>query len=317
MHSSLRRAVLLFLFAFICSAILPAAFAQPNSGTIVGTVTDPTGAVVPGATVTIRNPVSGYIRTSQTDGSGEFHFDGLPFNRYHLTVAETGFGSVAQDAIVSSTVPITLKIVLTIQQSSSTVTVNAGDLLENDTTMHTDVSRASFAELPLESQSSSVSSLVTLMTPGVTADSNGMMHGLGEHASNSFSVDGQPITDQQSKAFSNQIPANSIQSMQVIDGAPPAEYGDKTSLVIVVTTRSGMGVTTPTGGISSSYGSFGSAKGSANVSYGGQKWGNFVSADGLNTGRFLDGPEFKVFHDKGNEENFFDRVDYQFTPGDS
>jgi len=46
--------------------------------------------------------------------------------------------------------------------------------------------------------------------PGVVADSNGLFHGLGDHAENSFSVDGQPITDQQSKVFSNQIPLDSI-----------------------------------------------------------------------------------------------------------
>ena len=140
---------------------------------------------------------------------------------------------------------------------------------------------------------------------------------LGDHASNSFSVDGQPITDQQSKVFSNQIPSNSIQSIQVIAGAPPAEYGDKTSLVIQVTTRSGQGVTKPTGSITSSYGSFGSATGGFDIGYGSQTWGNFFELDGLNTGRFLDTPEFVVFHDKGNEQNVFDRVDYQFTPVDA
>ena len=111
-----------------------------------------------------------------------------------------------------------------------------------------------FIKVPLESQSSSLSSLVTLTTPGVAADSNGLFHGLGDHASNSFSVDGQSITDQQSKVFSNQLPSNSIQSIEVISGAPPAEYGDKTSLVIVATTRSGQGVTKPTGSINASYG---------------------------------------------------------------
>jgi len=159
--------------------------------------------------------------------------------------------------------------------------------------------------------------LVTQTTPGVAADSNGLFHGLGDHASNSFSVDGQSITDQQSKVFSNQLPSNSIQSIQVISGAPPAEYGDKTSLVIVATTRSGQGVTKPTGSISSSYGAFGSATGAVDLSYGGKKWGNFIEVDGLNTGRFLDPPEFTVFHDKGNEQNVFDRVDYNFTPMDS
>ena len=189
--------------------------------------------------------------------------------------------------------------------------------MENDTSLHTDIDRNMIEKLPLESSSSSVSSLVTLSTPGVAADSNGLFHGLGDHASNSFSVDGQPISDQQSKVFSNQIPSNSIQSIQVISGAPPAEYGDKTSLIIQVTTRSGQGQTKPTGSISSSYGSFGSATGGFDIGYGSQTWGNFFELDGLNTGRFLDTPEFVVFHDKGNEQNVFDRLDYQFTPVDA
>ena len=164
-------------------------------------------------------------------------------------------------------------------------------------------------------QSSTLSSLVTLTTPGVAADSNGLFHGLGDHASNSFSVDGQSITDQQSKVFSNQIPANSIQSIEVISGAPPAEYGGKTSLVIVATTRSGQGITKPTGSVNSSYGAFGSATAGFDLAYGGKNWGNFIEADGLNSGRFLDPPEFTVFHDKGNEQNIFDRVDYSLHAG--
>ena len=78
--------------------------------------------------------------------------------------------------------------------------------------------------------------------------------------------------------------------MEVIEGAPPAEYGDKTSLVIDVTTRSGQGVTTPHGGVTAEYGSFGSVNGDFDLAYGGQKWGNFLAASGLNSGRFLDGP---------------------------
>ena len=195
--------------------------------------------------------------------------------------------------------------------------VTGSDLVENDSTFHTDVDRGLFDKLPLESQSSSLSSLVTLSSPGVAADSNGLFHGLGDHASNSFSIDGQPITDQQSKVFSNQIPSNAIQSIEVISGAPPAEFGGKTSLVIQVTTRSGLGVTKPTGSVTTSYGTFGSATGGVDLSYGGKKWGNFVEVDGLNTGRFLDPPEFTVFHDKGNEVNVFDRIDRQLTAVDS
>ena len=48
-----------------------------------------------------------------------------------------------------------------------------------------------------------------------------------------------------------------------------------------------------------------------------EKPGNFISVDGLNTGRFLDSPEFVVLHSKGNEENIFDRVDNSFSDKDS
>jgi hypothetical protein len=216
-------------------------------------------------------------------------------------------------------VAVNLTITLKVAESNTSVTVEAGaeDLVENTPTFHTDVDRDQIEKIPLESASSSVSSLVTLVTPGVAADSNGLFHGLGDHAENQFSVDGQAITDQQSKVFSNQIPEESIQSMEVISGAPPAEYGGKTSLVIDVTTRSGQGVTTPHGSVTAEYGSFGTSSGSFNLSYGGNKWGNFIAASGLNTGRFLDPSEFTVMHDKGNEENIFDRVDLQVSNKDS
>jgi Carboxypeptidase regulatory-like domain/TonB-dependent Receptor Plug Domain len=317
MRTSVRHLVV-FLCGFLFSISPQFLFSQSNAGSIAGTVTDPTGAVVPGASVSINNPVSQYARTAVTDQVGRYQFTNVPLNPYHLTVSATGFGSVSQDVDVRSSVPTTLSTVLKVGAAATTVTVEGSeDLLENDPTFHTDIDRGLFQKLPLESQSSSLSSLVTLSSPGVAADSNGLFHGLGDHASNSFSVDGQPITDQQSKVFSNQLPTNSIQSLEVISGAPPAEYGDKTSLVIVATTRSGQGLTKPTGDIASSFGTFGSATGSFDLGYGGKNWGNFFEADGLNTGRFLDPPEFVVFHDKGNEENLFDRVDYQFTNVDS
>lgn len=285
---------------------------------ISGTVLDPSGAVVPSATVQIHNPVSGYDRSTTTDTSGRFNFPNVPFNPYHLSVNAPGFSPYAQDVEVRSGVPVNVGINLQVETSSTSVTVEAGgDLIENDPTFHTDVDKNLFDKLPLESQSSSLSSLVTLATPGVAADSNGLFHGLGDHAENSFSLDGQPITDQQSKVFSNQVPLDSVQSLEVIAGAPPAEYGGKTSLVINVTTRSGQGMTTPHGDVTASYGSFGTSGAGFNFGYGGAKWGNFLSVNGLNSGRFLDPPEFVVFHDKGNQENIFDRVDYQFSTADS
>ncbi len=288
-----------------------------SSGTIEGVVKDPSGAAVVNATVQIQDPVSGYLRTTNTNSEGAFRFTNVPFNPYHLSVNANGFGPFSQDVEVRSLVPTKVEIALKIGTEATTVTVVGEDLLENDPTFHTDVDRNAFERTPLESNSSPFSSLVTLLSPGVAADSNGLMHGLGDHAENSVSLDGQPQTDQFSKVFSNQIPADSIQSMEVISGAPPADYGDKTSLVIKVTTRSGLGATTPHGTFSTSYGSFGSVNGAFDLAYGSERWGNFIAVNGLNTGRFLDPPEFTVLHDKGNQENIFDRVDYQISQADT
>lgn len=316
MHTSLRRGILAFFFAISAIAVSSAQSAG-NSGSLTGVVMDPTGAVVPQAIVILSNPVSGYHRSATTDNAGHYQFTNIPLNPYHVTITAPGFTPSAQDVDVRSTVPLQVNLTLKVGGSDTVVTVEANDLLESDPTFHTDVDRDLFNKLPLETPSSGLSSLVTLSSPGVAADSNGLFHGLGDHASNSFSLDGQPITDQQSKVFSNQIPSNSIQSIEVISGAPPAEYGDKTSLIINVTTRSGEGVKKPTGSLTTSYGTFGTSTASFDLAYGGDHTGNFFEADGLNTGRFLDPPEFSVFHAKGNEQNLFDRVDRQFTDKDS
>ncbi|HWY67610.1 MAG TPA: TonB-dependent receptor [Terriglobales bacterium] len=305
---------------FLAFCLLTNANAQSRSSTSVsGTVVDPSGAVVPGATVEIHNPVSQFERSVTTDTSGAFSIPNIPFNPYHMTVTGSGFAPYVQDLDLRSPVPVNLKVSLQLGTAVQTVTVesNGADLIENDPTFHTDIDRSLFDKMPLESASSSLTSLVTLASPGIAADSNGLMHGLGDHAENSFSVDGQPITDQQSKVFSNQIPLDSVQSLEVISGAPPAEFGDKTSVVVQVTTRSGLGSKEPHGAVTASYGTFGTATGGFNLAYGGDKAGNYIAINGLNTGRFLDPPEFTVMHAKGNEQNIFDRIDFKLSNADT
>ncbi|MBB5065415.1 TonB-dependent receptor [Granulicella mallensis] len=303
-----------FVLGLLMAFAAGAALAQSTSGNIAGTVTDSTGAAIANATVVLANPVSGYSRTVTTDSTGQFRFVNIPFNPYRLGVTGSGFQAFNKLVQVNSVVQITLPVKLQVAGSTTSVDVDApSDLVENDPTAHTDIDRSMIDHLPLESASSELSSIVTLASPGVAADSNGLMHGLGDHAENSFNIDGQPITDQQSKVFSNQVPAAAVQSLEVIEGAPPAEYGDKTSLVVKATTRSGQGVLKPTGAITLSYGTFGSGNLAFDLAYGGKNWGNFIAANGLESGRFLDAPEFAVYHDKGNEENFFDRFDYQLS----
>ena len=315
MRSSPRK-LHVYLTLFIALGLAFHVQAQ-SSGSISGTVTDSSGASIPGATVTLRNVVSGLNRSIKSDTAGHFQFPNLPQNTYTVSVVADGFAPYTRTLAVISVVAVNLAAVLQVSSVGTTIEVDAGPETSPVSSMSSDIDRAAIAKLPLESQSSGLSSIISESSPGVASDSNGQMHGLGDHASNTFAVDGEQISDQQSKVFSNQLPSNAVQSLQVIAGAPPAEYGGKTSMVIEVTTRSGLGVHTPTGSITASYGSFGTVNGSVDLTYGTDKWGNFVELDGLNQGRFLDTPEFAVFHDKGNELNFFDRVDYQLTPLDT
>ena len=297
--------------------MLAGAMAQSGAGNINGTVSDPTGAVIPGAVVTIANAVSGYTRTTTSDASGQYQFTNVPMNPYKLSATVAGFQAFTKTLVVNSSVAVVMPVTMQVATSTQTITVESApdDLVETtDATAHTDIDRTMIDRMPMESVSSGLSSIVTQASPGVSADSDGQIHGLGDHAENSFSIDGQPITDQQSKVFSNQVPSAAVQSLEVIEGAPPAEYGDKTSLVIKATTRSGQGVTIPTGSVNLSYGSFGTSNVGFDVAYGGKNWGNFIAANAMESGRFLDAPEFEVYHDKGNEENFFDRVDFQVDP---
>lgn len=173
-----------------------------SSGSIDGTVLDPSGAVVANATVEIHNAVSGFDRTTTTDSDGKFSFSNVPFNHYHMTVKAAGFAQSAQDVEIHSVVPASVQINLQVSASSTTVSVeDTGDMVENDPTFHSDVDKELMDKLPMGSGSSSMSAMVGLATPGVASDSDGQIHGYGDHAENSFSIDGQPMTDQTSKTF--------------------------------------------------------------------------------------------------------------------
>jgi len=78
--------------------------------------------------------------------------------------------------------------------------------------------------------------------------------------------------------------------MEVITGVAPAEYGDKSSLVVHIVTKSGLDQAKPTGSASFGFGSFKSPTGDVNIGAGSHKVGNFLSLSGLRTDRFLDPP---------------------------
>lgn len=310
--------LLIFVASFIGNALPAPGQSLGTAGTIEGIVTDPSGAVIPGAAVTLENPVTGYRRAATTDEAGAFRINNVPPNTYRLSVSANGFSMAQQSLNVRSSVPLSLKIPLAVGGATATVEVTgATDILENVPTTHTDVDQSLIARMPIRSPGSGLSDVLTLAAPGVAADSNGFVHPLGDHAEVSISLDNQPITDQQSKAFSTQIPINAIQSMEVITGSVPAEYGDKTSLVVNAITKSGLGLHKPTGSLSALYGTFGTTQEEATFGFGGAKAGNFTAFNFERSGRFLDPPEFTVLHDKGRTSGLFDRLDYNPTSRDA
>ena len=310
--SILQTFRLVCLLALI-SVLSSATFGQAlSAGTVAGVVLDPNNAAVPNATIKIANSITGYTRTVTSNNDGTFRFDNVPPNNYQLSVAASGFEDATQNLSVRTSVPISLKIPLSVGGASETVTVTGGaaDVLENIPSTHTDVDQTLITRLPVRSPGSGLSDVVTMAAPGVVADSNGFFHPLGDHAQTSYSIDNQPISDQQSKAFSTQLPSGAIQSMEVITGATPAEYGDKTSLVVNAITKSGLNQKKPTGSFNTTYGSFGSISQDASVAYGKEKLGNFITVNFERSGRFLDTPEFTVLHDRGTSGTIFDRMDY-------
>ncbi len=282
-----------------------------SAGTIRGKVTDPSGAVLADVAVNLSNNLTLYRREAKTSAAGEFQFANIPPNVYHLEIKAPGFELHHQDLTIRSAVPLNLEIRLALAAQREAVTVTSeAALMEVTPSAHADVDRELFSKMPATSIASGLSDIITLSTPAVVADSDGFFHSLGDHAQMALSIDNQPITDQQGSLFSTQIPLNAIQSVEAVYGGTPAEYGDKTSLVVTTITRSGLGQKTH-GSFSGEYGSFGTVNQRADISFGSAKWGQFFAVNTSRSGRFLDTPEYRPFHDVGNNMNVFSRSDYQ------
>jgi len=284
-----------------------------NAGTIEGKVVDPSGAAVPKAAVSIQNAITGYHQSVLSAADGAFRISNIPPNPYHLEAALTGFSVFTQDVSVRNAVPVRVDITLAVSGSHTTVTVESAgaDMLEVNPSAHVDTDRSLINKLPTVDPGAGLSQAIVYSTGGVAADGNGFFHPLGDHAQVSFVIDGQPISDQQSKVFSTQLPSSAVESMEIVTGSPNAEFGDKTSLVANITTRSGLGATHTFGNVDATYGNFGTVGGSVGLGFGGPRAGNFLAVDGVRSGRFLDTPEFTPFHDKGNNQTIFDRLDLQ------
>ena len=146
-------------------------------------------------------------------------------------------------------------------------------------------------------------------TPGFAKDENGRYHFQGFHSQGQFVIDGQTISDQTGVTFSNSIDPGIAQSMEVIYGNVPAEYGEKVGTVINLVTKSGLG--TPLhGDVYGGAARFSTYEGGLASGGGSRNFGLFASVNGSWSDRFLDPVNFDNLHNTGDTQRGFLRLDY-------
>ena len=124
-----QRSFWILLTVFILLALLAPVYGQKITGTISGTVTDPSGAVLAGATVTITNTETGLVRTAVTNGSGAYNAPDLPPGIYSVVVREASFKeSITKNVELHVSSEVTVNAQLEMGNTAETVTVEANPI---------------------------------------------------------------------------------------------------------------------------------------------------------------------------------------------
>jgi hypothetical protein len=247
--------VVLSAAIFLC---VPAAFAQSaTTGGLTGTVTDPSGGVISGATVTATNLGTGQVRTSTTDANGSYKFSLLPPGNYSVSISASGFKT---SEIASVTVNVTETPVLNrslevgAQSQQVTVESTAEAVQTQNATVGTLVGSQTVTTLPLNSRN--YTQIIDL-SPGVVANvasaaavGNGTqdinVNGMGSDQNN-YMMDGATLTNYGSGggAQSGNFPGigipnpDSIQEFKIQTSQYDAEYGRNPGASVNVVTKGG------------------------------------------------------------------------------
>lgn len=297
-----------------CAAV----HAQARIGTIQGTVKDPNGAVVPNAKVTVKQSVTGYTQSAQTDTDGSFKLVNVPFNTYTVRAEAAGFQAAEQPVDLESNIPLSVDLTLNVAGTAASVTVttsNSVDVESDRTSSDTDINQT-VLERPVGATPSRAIENIVASTPGFVTDDNGRMHPRGSESQVQYVIDGVPVTDNLSAIFSTSVDARTLRTVEVLTGGIPAEFGDKLAGVINVNTRSGLEVPTQ-GGLSFSGGSFSTGEVGADFSTHTKRFGFLTNLSATTSQRYLDPPTIDNFHNFGRTGKGFFRFDYQFSANDT
>lgn len=212
----LRSSTRFLSAALLIGLFVLSAFAQQGTSTVRGTVVDPQGNVVSGATVTLTNTGTGASRTSQTTDAGVYAFDFIAVGDYKVEVEAAGFKKKAVTdvhALVSK--PTTVDVALEVGNVSEVVTVAAGaDVIVNreDGTLGNNFVTKQITQLPLEARN--VTNLLSLQ-PGATRD--GFVAGARADQSN-VTLDGVDINEAETNQTTNpnSDPADSTNALNLV-----------------------------------------------------------------------------------------------------
>ncbi|HWQ53507.1 MAG TPA: TonB-dependent receptor [Bryobacteraceae bacterium] len=301
-------------------ALLAASLGAQTSATLKGRVQDPSGAAVAGASIWLRNPLSGYEQHAETDAGGGFTITNIPFQDYTLAVEKSGFTASARTVALRSNVPVEIEVRLAVGEVAENIAVTAFEtarLVDAEATgTRTQLDMAQIERMPVPAGARALES-VLLSFPGFAADANGAIHPRGAHNQMTYVIDGMPISDQLTGAFGNGIDSSIVQTIELYTGNIPAEYGSKISGVANITTRSGLNSGRVFFGSLEATGAQFDHAGTV-VQAGGQKGrlGWFASATAQKSNRFLDQVSRDNLHNGGNAERGFARFDYQFGTAD-
>ncbi|HUS18273.1 MAG TPA: TonB-dependent receptor [Terriglobales bacterium] len=302
------------IFPLVCLSFLTNILLAQSVGTIQGTITDPSGAVVANASVNLSSAISGYKQTTTTNATGFYKFTGVPFVTFTVHAEAPGFAHVDTTAELRSNVPLTLNLSLAVQASTQVVDVteSAAVLETSSASTHHDLDYMQLQKSPVVGSGRGVEALVQTV-PGVVQDDNGRMHPRGSESQVQYVVDGVPVTDNISSAFGSALDPRNLRSAEVITGSVPAEYGGKLGAVINVNTKSGLEMPW-NGNVSLTAGSFDSRE--VGGEFGGhtQKVGVYVSATGSRSRRYLDPPEIQNFRNLGGTGRLFSKFDWNVDP---
>lgn len=297
----------------LCTALL----AQLDTGEIRVSVIDPNGLPLPSSTVTALSEASNTHRTFTTDSQGRFTFAHLPFGVYRLTVGHEGFQDHSELVHVQSGVPLEVTVKMAIQPVSAEVNVSeAATLLDaHRTGVVYSVGSQTIQEGQSPQPGRSILDLVNLQ-PGWIFEANGVLHPRGSEYQTLFVVDGVPMDENRSPGFAPEFDRNDVQSMTVLTGNYPAEYGRKLGGVVEVTTdkdiRQGFH-----GAAEADGGSFDTGGGFFSGSYGWNRSQLTISAFGNTTGRYLDPPVLGNFTNTAILDGLTAAYDQDLSASDS